>query len=204
MVDMNTQSNEHTARIGEVIESDTNEFTTQCYELYGAPALGSLVKAGELDSVYGVVSYSHTSGLDPTRRPVARGEGLASEELVYDQNPQLNRLLTTNFKTTIVGYEVASQITTYLPPRPPRIHSFVMRCDKSEILTFAKSLDFMSAILAANLPQSDDVVAAFVRHACQALPEEAGLRAESARRLAFLLGNDTRRLEGILRRIPND
>ncbi|HIC49453.1 MAG TPA: hypothetical protein EYP00_06120, partial [Dehalococcoidia bacterium] len=138
MADMNTPSNEYPVRIGEVIESDTNEFTTQCYELYGAPALGSLVKAGEANSVYGVVSYSHTSGLDPTRRPVARGEGLASEELVYDQNPQLNRLLTTNFRTTIVGYEVSSQIKTYLPPRPPRIHSFVMQCGNSEILIFAK------------------------------------------------------------------
>ncbi|SVA54290.1 uncharacterized protein METZ01_LOCUS107144, partial [marine metagenome] len=204
MVDMNSPSNEYPLRIGEVIESDTNEFTTQCYELYGAPALGSLVKAGEVNSVYGVVSYSHTSGLDPTRRPVARGEGLASEELVYDQNPQLNRLLTTNFRTTIVGYEVSSQITTYLPPRPPRIHSFVTQCDNSEISTFAKSLDFISSILAANLPQSDDVVAAFIRHACRALPEETELRAESARRLALFLGNDTRRLEGILRRIPND
>ena len=204
MVDMKTPSNEYPLRIGDVIDSDTNEFTTQCYDLYGAPALGSLVKAGEVNSVYGVVSYSHTSGLDPTRRPVARGEGLASEELVYDQNPQLNRLLTTNFRTTIVGYEVSSQITTYLPPRPPRIHSFVTQCDNSEISTFAKSLDFISSILAANLPQSDDVVAAFIRHACQALPEETELRAESARRLALLLGNDTRRLEGILRRIPND
>ena len=201
---MSTPSYEYPFRIGEVIESDTNEFITQCYELYGAPSLGTLVKAGETEPVYGVVSYSHTSGLDPTRRPIARGEGLASEDLVYDENPQLNRLLTTNFKTTIVGFKFSSQITTYLPPRPPRIHSFVSQCENTEILTFAKSLDFMSSILGANLPQSDDVAAAFIRYACQALPEEIELRVESAKRLASLLGNDTRRLEGILRRIPND
>ena len=54
------------------------------------------------------------------------------------------------------------------------------------------------------MPQADDVAAAFIRYAWQALPEETELRVESAKRLASLLGNDTRRLEGILRRIPND
>ena len=69
-------------RLGEVVESNTNEFVTQCYELYDSPALGTLVKAGEIETVYGIVIYSSTSGLDPSRRSVARGQNLETERQV--------------------------------------------------------------------------------------------------------------------------
>jgi hypothetical protein len=42
----------------------------QCYQLYGAPALGALVKSGGPHPAYGVVHHVATQGIDPTRRPV--------------------------------------------------------------------------------------------------------------------------------------
>lgn len=188
-------------RIGEVVESNTTEFVTQCYELYGSPALGSLVKAGEIEVVYGIVSYSSTSGLDPSRRSVARGQNLETEREVYESNPQLSRLLSTEFSCITVGYGDSSGITTYLPPAPPKLHSFVNNCDQKEVSSFVGSMGFMNSILRLNYPQCDDIVAAFVRFACATLPDLVELKMQAAKQIANLVGNDTRRLEGILRRI---
>ena len=73
-------------RIAEVIEASTAQFTAQCYELYELPPLGSLVKTGD---IYGIVCHAETAGLEPGRRPIARGKDEASEEAVYQSSPQL-------------------------------------------------------------------------------------------------------------------
>ena len=39
-------------RIAEVIEASTTEFNSQCYSLYEAPALGSLIRAGDNNGIY--------------------------------------------------------------------------------------------------------------------------------------------------------
>ena len=57
------------SRVGEVVEASTTEFATQCYELYEAPPLGSLVRCGEEPSVLGVVADIATRSMDPSRRP---------------------------------------------------------------------------------------------------------------------------------------
>ena len=66
------QDNE--TRLGEVVETSTTGFVAQCYQLYGAPPLGALVRAGRPHPAYGVVHQVTTQGIDPTRRPVARGQ----------------------------------------------------------------------------------------------------------------------------------
>ena len=70
--------------IGEVIESSTTEFTTQCRELYSSPALGSLVVSGSTDLVYGVVSHVTTKSLDPGRRPRVMGKKMI-QKMIYIQ-----------------------------------------------------------------------------------------------------------------------
>ena len=50
-------------RIGEIVEATTAAFTARCHELYVAPALGTLVRAGGNNPVLGIVaeavSYTH-------------------------------------------------------------------------------------------------------------------------------------------------
>jgi len=62
-------------------------------------------------------------------------------------------------------------------------------------------LDFLGSVLRSQIPQADDVVAAFVRFALAMLPDVEGLKLDAARQLASLLGSETHRLESILRRI---
>ena len=45
-----------------------------------------------------------TRSIDPGRRPVAMGAGEETVEAVYDRNPQLNRLLSTEFRSLVVAH----------------------------------------------------------------------------------------------------
>ena len=187
-------------RLGEIIESNTNEFITQCYELYNAPALGTIVKAGQSNPVFGIVFYSQTLGLDPTRRPLPRGKNLDNEAEVYRQNPQLNQLLTTEFKSIIVGHSYQGDIKLFLSPTPPKIHSFVTECTVEDILIFSHNIEFLEPIIYSNQPQADDIVVAFIKNAYDAVDDNRFIK-ESSRKLASILKHDTRRLNSILRKL---
>ena len=191
----------NTERIGEVVESNTNEFVTQCYDLYTSPPIGTLIRVGETETVYGLVSYSSTAGLDPTRKPIPRGKGLGNEDEIYRENPQLDRLLNTEFKALSVGYKTDNSINLYTSPVPPRIHSFVSVCGTDEINIFANSMRFLDVVLRSPVPQADDVVAGFIRFASDTFLGNENIKLEAARVLANMLSNDTRRLDGIIRRI---
>ena len=111
-----------TQRVGEVIEASSADFTAQCYELYGSPALGSMVKTGDANvELYGVVYQAATTSLEPGRRPIARGRDEASEEAVYRSNPQLLKLLKSEFSALVVGHRQGDKMNHYLPPQPARI-----------------------------------------------------------------------------------
>ena len=94
-------------KIAEVIEAETAQFTAQCYELYELPALGSLVRTGD---IYSIVCHAETAGLEPGRKAVARGRDEASEEAVYQSSPQLLKLLRSEFTVAVVGYKDGDKI----------------------------------------------------------------------------------------------
>ena len=122
-------------RVGEVVESTSTSFVAQCYQLDGSPALGALVRTDSPD-IYGVVARVTTEPLDSARPVLARGEDSDSEEDVIRDNPQIARLLTSRFEVIIAGHVDDGVIRQYLPPRPPRVHSFVYACDSEEISGF--------------------------------------------------------------------
>lgn len=189
-------------KIGEVIEAGTGEFTAECYELHAPPPLGSLVRTGDGEvEIYGVVCNASTVGVDPGRRPVARGRDEPDEESIYRQNPQLVKLLRTTFDTVAVGHGRGDEICHYLPPRPPRVHSFVYLCDPDEVSRFTQSLDFLTILLGAQGRQTDEVVAACLRRASHAHEDRRGFLVRAGKELAVQLGGELNRLNAVLRRI---
>ena len=114
----NAMSEKISVRVGEVIEASTSTFTTQCYQLYEAPPLGDLVQCGEDSPIYGIVYEVATRSMDPGRHPVPRGESEDTEEGVYLSNPQLSRLLYTEFHSMVVGHRSNGVINRYLSPSP--------------------------------------------------------------------------------------
>jgi len=189
------------AKIGEIIEASTTEFTAQCYELHQPPPFGSLVKTreGEVE-IYGVVCGAETTSIEPGRRPIARGGEEAEEEDIYRSSPQLAKLLRTDFSALVVGHREAEKINHYLPPRPSRIHSFVYLCDAEEVEKFSQSFDFLSILVGAG-GQADELIAASLRHAAAAHQDPRDFRVRAGKELAVLLGGETNRLNTILRRI---
>ncbi len=185
-------------RLGEVVEASSAAFTVQCYDLYGAAPLGSLVRTGGEAPVYAVVSNVATSSMDPARRPVARGQDEADEEAVYRSNPQLAALLRTDFQATIVGYGDGDGLHRYLPSQPPRIHAFVQSCAPPEVRAFTERLDFLPLLLAGAVPLADEVAAAFLRQAASAHEEPQAFLTVAGRQMARLLSRDLQRLNTIL------
>lgn len=191
-------------KFGEVVETSVESLTGQCHRLYEAPQLGTLVRAG--NEVFAVVSGIATSALDPSRRIIARGADLATEAEVYASNPQLERLLRTDVKLTVVGHRTAdTPIRQFLPPQPPWIHTFLYTCDAQEVRGFygeiAPQFDFLSLLL-TSYSNTDDVLAATLREAAVAFDDPRSFLLAASKEVAVLLSGDTMRLNAIVRRLP--
>ena len=139
-------------KIGEVIESNTTEFTAECYELYTMPPLGSLVRITDASvEIYGIVCQAGTASIEPGRRPIARGKDEISEEAIYQSNPQLTKLLRSEFQVLVVGHRTDGKIHQYLPSVPAHIHTFVHLCSTKEVKEFSQSFDFLSILASTRL-----------------------------------------------------
>jgi len=186
-----------TTMLGEVIESSTARFCAQCVGDAAPPALGSFVTvalgAGE---ALAVVSEIRCASADPNRRAMAYG--LPPEEL-YRQQPQLRELLTTEFDACLLGHAQDGVWRQWLPPHPPRLHSFVQPAPAEAVTAVTASGDWLRTLVAAEL--GDDLLAAAVR-AAMACGDDAEPRLiEVGRALARLFGDDYDRLRALLRRI---
>jgi hypothetical protein len=190
---------EKPGKIAEIIEASTAQFAAQCYELYALPPLGALVRTGD---IYGVVGHAETAGLEPGRRPIARGKDEASEEAVYQSSPQLTRLLRSEFTAMVVGYRSGDKILQYLPPQPARIHGFVFLCQLDEIRDFSRSFGFLSILANAALPvPTEELIAAALRQMSQAHEDSRTFLVAAGKELASLLSSEFIRLKNILGRL---
>lgn len=190
-------------RAGEVIEANTTAFTAQSYELYQPPSLGSLVKTsdGQLE-LFGIVYNAATTSLEPGRRPIARGQNEATEEDIYRNNPQLDKLLASEFSVLVIGHSQDGQPRHYLPPRPARIHSFVYICPNDEIRQFSQSFGFLNIIISASLSlPADELTAACLRRMSQAQEDKHAFLVAAGKELASLLSADFGRLKSILEKL---
>ena len=160
-----------------------------------------MVRAREGDvDIYAVVLHASTSGIEPGRRPIARGRGDIEEADIYRSNPQLEKLLRTEFQALVIGHRDGGRFNHYLPPRPARIHSFVYACDVDDVAAFNDSFDYLSTLVSGN-ESSDDLVAAVLRNAAAAHDSPRDFLVRAGKELATLLVNDTARLNAILRKV---
>ena len=197
---MNSASHETLRRIGEVIEATSTSFVAQCYELYGAPPLGSFVSVGS-PGVFSVVRGIATEPLDPIRPILARGEGMATEEDLYRENPQLQRLLTTRFQALVVGYSRDGLARPGLPPLPPRVHSFVHSSDPDEVAQLTSEPGFVHMLFDAVPPLQDEVIRSVLKLAAAAHVDQQRFLTEAGRAVASELSGDLPRLNAVLRRL---
>jgi hypothetical protein len=190
-------------QIAEVTEGNNTYFTAQCYRLNTAPALGSLVKTVKDDNsgIYGVVYLVETQGREPGRRIFARGEKLENEDAIYKENPQLEKLLITEFQVLVLGYAEEGHIYHFLPPQPAPVHSFVYICD-DKMADFTSSLGCLGLLAEAKIPVSvDEIMAAFLRRASKYHEEPGEFLVKAGRELVRIYGGDIRRVNSMLKRL---
>ena len=191
---------EGSRRVGEVVESATDRCVVQCYRLYEAPPLGTLVMT-KSPEVYGVVSHISTESLYPGRPVVARGEEEETEDGIYRTNPQLSRLLCTRFEITVLGHGAHGAMRQGLPPVPPPVHAFAHCCSSEEVREFTGSLDFLALLLDGRPTRADEIASAMLLRAAEAHHDPQSFLLTAGKALAARLASDLPRLDGLLRRI---
>jgi hypothetical protein len=190
-------------KIAEVIQASSAGFVAQCYQLGDYPSFGALVKiVTKARDIIGTIYNIETHSFEPGRRIIARGESLQTEEDIFKQNPQINKLLTTDIYVAIIGFNRDDSSYHYLPPNPAPIHGFVYLCDRNEIQEFSKSLDFLNLLVNAQLSvSSDEVIAACLRYCGTSYSDPDSFLVKAGKELVWMVGGDMRRLSSILKRL---
>jgi hypothetical protein len=203
--------------IAEVIETATTQFLAQCLEpeelsFPVMPPFGSWVKSFDEESgnkIIGVVTYATTSPIDSVHRARALGLSLAD---LREQQPQIFAMLKTEFRTTIVGFEVPQNLVNgngnnlgkvyqYLPPRPPQIHQGVYQCEPSEIIHFSEQVDFLRILLQVKDSPPEALIAATIREIYLLRKADRDWLVKVGRILSILLKDDYDRLQYILSQV---
>jgi hypothetical protein len=195
-------------RIGEIIEAATGGFTVQSYELYKLPALGSLVKTrletggGQAIDIYGIVYNAATTGIEPGRRPIARGKDEATEDGIYASSPQLMKLLKSEFSALVAGYKKDSKVRRYLPPQTARLHGFVYQCSIDEVREFSRSLSFLNILTTARVEiPVEELIAAAIRNMAEVQDDRRAFLVAAGKELATLLCGQYQQLRVLLGRL---
>ena len=196
--------------VGEVVETSLTSYLAQTYKLDEPPPFGGLVRVrdrGGRCEIFGAVHHIATGGIDPGRRAMTRGNGEPpnSDEQVYSENPQLSRLLRTEFGVTVLGCRKLDssgqpgRITYVFPDYPPPLHYGVSLCSTQQLIEFTSESRYLRALLEAKDAPVEELTAAVLRRGTEARgPYGRAWLVDSGRYLARLLKEDYNRLRLIL------
>ena len=200
--------------LGEVVETSLTHYVAQSFVLDQSPPFGGLVRVKDRSNqaeIFGAVAQIVTGGIDTGRRAIARSAGRVgqADEQVYEDNPQLNRLLITTFEVAILGWKRLNQDQTtdiiyVFPDYPPPLHYSVALCSNEQLIAFTSKSLFLRALLAAPIGPGEELVAAVLRRGAQARGSQGhAWLVDTGRALARLLKEDYERLRTILEKCGN-
>ncbi|MFA5306203.1 MAG: HAS-barrel domain-containing protein [Candidatus Babeliales bacterium] len=194
----------NTAHFAEIIESQLDHYTAQCWQWDNFPSFGSLVCVEEeTRTVLGVVTTIATGSIDPTRTPYPYQK---TEAELRAEQPQIFEFLRTIFTVAIVGYRTHTPTTKlyyHLPPTPRKIHAFVGNADSSLASQFFAQPDYLHLLFTCTqtLSNIDELLLAIIhQHYLNGDLKQANIDA-FCNTFALLTGNDYRRLKLFLKRI---
>jgi hypothetical protein len=153
-----------------------------------------------------VVYNVSTTGIEPGRRPIARGKDEVDDADIYRTSPQLYKLMRSEFSVLVTGFQQGDRVFQYLPSRPAQIHKFVYQCRPEEVKAFSRSLDFLSVLLKARLEiPVEQLVGAVLRRMAEVYTEEKhAFLVMAGKELAALLSSDYAQLKAILKGLKYD
>ncbi|MCX7683341.1 MAG: hypothetical protein N2508_15475 [Anaerolineae bacterium] len=191
-------------RVGRVLRASTRGFTIGCAVMQpDIPAFGSFVRAdgtAPRSAIYGLI-YDVSVEDDPFVRQFISAN--PPEEVVRDQRE--NRQVPIEVSVLAVGCADGEHIRHCLPAQPPVTLDWLYQCDEAEVRAFTARFDYFRLVLEAREAPADELLAASLRFAAAARPEEERERflIGAGRELSRLLSGDPLRLEGLLRRLRN-
>ncbi|MFW5691470.1 MAG: hypothetical protein ACOCXZ_03110 [Chloroflexota bacterium] len=111
-----------------------------------------------------------------------------------------NRMIPVEISVLNIGYGRGTAYVHSMPPRPPMSLSRVTLCSQEEVYRFTASFEFFRLVINAAEVPSDDLLAAALRYASYAYPEEErpGFLVRAGQHIARLLAGDMRRLAAVL------
>jgi len=191
-------------RVGRVLRASTRGFAIGCAMMQpDIPAFGSFVRAeGQTpgSATYGLI-YDVSVEDDPFVRQFISAD--PPEEVVRDQRE--NRRVPIEVSVLAVGCGDGESICHRLPAQPPVTLDWLYQCSDEEVRAFTARFDYFRLVLEAREVPGDELLAASVRAAAAAWPENErdAFLVRAGRELARLLASDPVRLEGLLRRLGN-
>ncbi len=189
--------------IGRLLRSSTTGFVFGCLVPEPeVPRFGDFVKAPaqrKQTEVIGLV-YDISIEDDPFVRQMVATPDL---DEAYIQDQRVNRQVPVEACALAVGYRNGPDLHHALPPQPPITLEPVSLCPTEEVRDFNTRLDYLGLILAAPDLPADELVAAALKNAAEALPSEerSAFLVHAGQECARLLCRDLVRLENLLRKI---
>ena len=195
-------------RVGRVLRAGTRGFAIGCAVMQpDIPAFGSFVRADGLrpgSAVYGLI-YDVSVEDDLFVRQLISA-GVRAEEVLLDNRENRQVPIEVSVLAVGTGHGLGSddaRIYHCLPAQPPVTLDWLYQCTDEEVQAFTSCCDYFRLVLEAREVPADELLAASLRAAAAARPENARetFLVEAGRELARLLASDPVRLEGLLRRL---
>ena len=189
------------SRIGEIIETHSLGFAAESFTLHQPPALGSLVKSSPAQGVgaLGIVSFGQTGAMDPGRRAFRRSQGDTFDEAIYDEHPELELTLRTEFQAILVGWMRSGEFFHYPPSQPPPLHYTVWDCEPQEVTAFTGRLAYFRLLLTIPCPiPAEQLLATHIRQVFFQRNNDQAWLQRAAQEVARLLKGDYDRLLTVL------
>lgn len=188
--------------VGRVLRASTTGFDcgTRGSTIDERHVFGAFVKVPIADDrstyAYGLI-YAIRIEDDPLARELVMAS-IVDNTALLDQRE--NRMVPVEIGVINVGFGSGGMLMQALPPRPPLSLSEVILCNGDEIYMFTQRFDFFRLVLSASEVPSDELLAAAVRYAAWAYPDDQryDFLVRCGRHLAGLLSHDLKRLTRVL------
>lgn len=194
-------------RLGEIIETSTVRLWVESDQLNLLPPLGSVIAAHneQGQTIYCVVSYGETGGIDTTRRAIRRGSNDVRDRDVYREHPELKQILRTTFEALPFAYRESGSLRYGLPPLPPPLHYSVVEISLGELDQLVERLGYLSTLseIATDVP-ADALIVAHIRWVYQIKGRDRSWLDLAAQAVARLFKSDYERAVPILEGIDPD
>lgn len=187
----------------EVVQSNLQNFTAQCWKWDNFAEYGSLVQVEAGDSiVLGCVTQVQTGSIDPVRFPFPYQK--TEQELLAEQ-PQIFEFLRTIFNVQILGYINTAQNSVHhrLPSMPCKIHAFVAESSAEVMQNFFQEPLYLNVLFSSLNQDSnvDELLLAMLNQLSAKKILSQALLDDLCQTFSLLTGNDYRRLKLFLKRV---